>query len=379
MGLGVELFRLDAVEEEELTAEELEVAEEEKPTAIMRVYEEIGEDFWTGGGVTAKKFAEELDSFGEIKKLNIHINSLGGDVFTAQAIHSIIKDHKSNKTSYIDGVAASAATLIACGADKVVARYNANYMIHNPWAMAIGNADVMRKAADDLDAITKPIVNVYLKQVQGKVDEDKIRKLMDDETWMTADEALEFGFIDRIRGKIKAIARFDKTKILCSGRLMDIAKYHYRNVPKYPQAEEATEPERKEQTKMTSTREEIDPQLLSTIQDEARVAERARLAALDAMDGPGLSEIITKAKSEGKQPADIAMECFNATREQLTTANTVNALARDAKPAGDVPASSAPHRKPEDTRKTRVEGLIKNAFDAQRNKPVVARSNNHEN
>src|SRR5207342_1575307 len=143
----------------------------------------------------------------------------------------------------------------------------------------------MKKAAEDLEKITIPIINVYKAQVRDKINEEEIRDLMDNETWMSADEALDYGFVDRIKGKIKAIAKVGKNQILCSGRLMDVGKYHYRNVPKYPEIDKSKgtimgeeirkaaqeKPKQKEITNMT--REEIDPQLLSQIQMEARVAE----------------------------------------------------------------------------------------------------------
>lgn len=379
MGVGVELFRLDAIDEEELTVEEAEIADEVKDeastTAVMRIYEEIGEDFWTGGGVTAKRFSDELREFGDIKRLNIHINSLGGDAFAAQAIHSIISDHPSKKTSYIDGVAASAATIIACGADEVIARHNTNYMIHYPWAVAVGDAETLRKGAEDLEKITIPIVSVYKTQVKGKTTEAQIRQLMGDETWMTADEARDYGFVDRVRGKIKAIARASKTQIMCNGKLMDVGRYHYKNLPKYPsmraekpefEPEADLAPKSNNKKGISMTREDIDPQLLASITEEARVAERARLAALDAMNGPGLSEVITKAKVDGKQPGEIAMECFTLTKAQLTAAEAVSALARDAKPANQIKAGDAPLGKPEEDRKTKGANLIANAFKAQR-------------
>lgn len=377
MGLGIELFRLDTVAEEELTTEEAEVAEEGKEqassTVIMRIYEEIGENFWTGEGVTAKKFAEQLEDFGDIKRLNVHINSLGGDVFAAQAIYSILCDHGSKKTSYIDGVAASAATIIACGADEVIARNNTNYMVHHPWAMAIGNADTMRKAADDLEAVTTPILSVYKDQVKGKIDEAEIIQLMDDETWMTAEQALEYGFVDKVRGKISAIAKVGKSQIMCNGQLMNVGKYHYRNLPNYPtakaQAPAAAKKTKPERETIIMTREEIEPQLLAEIQNEARTAERTRLAALDAMNGPGLSEIVAKAKVDGLQPEAIAMQCFAATREQLTAANATSALARDAQPANGLKAGEAPVAKLEEDRVQKATKLIVNAFQAR--KPVA--------
>lgn len=384
-GLGVELFRLDAVAEDELTAEETDAAEEggadAANTAVMRIYEDIGEDFWSGGGMTAKKFADELDSLGDVKRLNIHINSLGGDVFAAQAIHSIICGHASKKTAYIDGVCASAATLVACGADEVIARHNTNYMLHYPWAMAVGNADTMRKAAADLDAVTIPIVSVYREQVKGKIDEEKIRGLMEDETWLTADEAFEYGFVDKVRGKIKAIARVGSGQIMCSGRLMDTSRYRYRNVPKYPlikrpapengdelepQADAQTRPQPNKEKKHMNTREEIAPELLATIEGEARAAERTRLAALDAMNGPGLGDIIAKAKADGKQPNDIALECLTVTKQQLGASQATSALARDAAAARGLPAGDAPP--PRDAEKPEAKGakLVVSAFKSQK-------------
>ena len=392
-GLGIELFRLDAAEEAELTAEELEEAEEAKEeasgTALMRVYEEIGEDF--GGGVTAKKFAEELDGFGDnIKRLHIHINLLGGDVFAAQAIHSAIKNHKAKTTAYIDGVAASAATIVACGAGEVVARLNSTYMIHQPWGFCMGNADEMEKSAANLRAITKPIVNVYKGQVGDKIDEEKISRLMEDETWMDAEEALEYGFVDRIKGKIKAIAKLNRSQILCSGQLMDLGRYHYRNVPKFPtlkaDARKAAEAQLKpnkeaameaEKPKLIMKRDEITPELVAAIEAEARTAERARLAALDAMVAPGIEEIIAKAKADGSQPDAIAMQCFNVTRQQLVAVKTASALARDAAQAGglrpgDAPPSPAPVDQKQQAQK-QAAGLIVNALKTVRPSGVPAR------
>lgn len=352
MGLGVEMFRLDAIDELEtdLTTEEREVVDElgseiKLPTtAIVRIYEDLGEDFWTGSGVTAKKFASELDELGDIKRLNIHINCLGGDAATGQAIHSIIADHPSRTTAYIDGVCASAATLVASGANEVIARHNTNYMIHHPWAVAVGNAETMKKAADDLAKITIPIVSVYKEQVKGKIDEEKIRSLMDNETWMTAEEALEYGFVDQVRGKIKAIAKVNKTQIFCSGRCMDIAKYQYKNVPNYPVLKsdvnvELVKP--KERTKPMMTVEQLakeHPDVHANIIN----SERTRLASLDAMNGPGLETIIAKAKVEGKHATDIAMECLTVANTQLAQANATNALKRDAVGANAVSAGDAP-------------------------------------
>jgi ATP-dependent Clp protease, protease subunit len=372
-GMGVELFRLDAVESPELTKEESEALTEDAAgettgVAIMRLYEEIGEDAWTGAGVGAGAFAEALDAFGEIRRLNLHINCLGGDLFTGHAIHNLIRDNKApKKTAYIDGVCASAATIVACGAQEVVARYNTNYMIHKPWMITMGDEDEHAKAVRDLKAMIGPIIDVYKNKVGDKLSGEEIRQLMADETWMTPDEALEKGFVDKVRGKIRAIARVGAGQIMCSGRLMDLERYHYRNTPKWrnrrlaPAAPEEfeveaaaqarpKEPQQEEKQKMKI--EEIAPELLASIQAEARTVERARLEALDAMADAGLEEIIAKAKKEGKQPGDIALECLAVTKQQRNAARTTSALARDAAPArglpaGDAPASRSLEEKPE--------------------------------
>lgn len=376
LGVGIEVFRLGAAEdltEEEEVAIDEDVGDKEKSsTAIMRIYEDIGEDFWTGGGITAKKFANDLDELGDIKRLNIHINSLGGDAATAQALYNIIGDHPSKKTSYIDGVAASAATIVACGADEVIARHNTNYMVHYPWTVAMGYADELRQAADNLEKITVPIVSVYKNQVKGKIDEEKIRQLMKDETWMTADEALEWGFVDQVRGKISAIVKVSGSQIFCSGRTMNIGKYQYQNVPKYPMQNITSQrvgkkdkgkivvedqPKGKEQMTLDELRSSH-PELITSIEANARSEERIRLAALDAMAGPGLAEVIAKAKADGNKPSDIALECFNITKEQLQSQNATNALARDGQAANSVTAGDAPNRKPNESNKEKGTKLL---------------------
>jgi ATP-dependent protease ClpP protease subunit len=416
-GLGIELFRLDVAPAPELTEEEDEALAtdadgDSNGTAIMRIYEEIGEDFWTGAGVTAKAFAEELDAFGEIKRLHLHINCLGGDAFTAQAIHSLIQQHKAgSKNAYIDGVCASAATLVACGANRVVARYNTSYMVHYPWGICMGDAEEMRKAAENLDAVTKPIVKVYQKKVGAKLNEEEIRQLMADETWMTADEALEKGFVDSVRGNGKGIVRVGAGRIMCSGRLMDLARYHYRNMPKWPskrlpltatdplassaclswptttplaefkpEAAAQARPKEPEKKGKNMTKEEIAPELLASIEAEARSVERARLEALDAMAGPGLQDIIAKAKTEGRQPGDIALECLAVTKQQLSASEATSALARDAAAARAVPAGDAPAgTKPEAKAEAKGVRFMVNAFKSQKPRGLAHAGRNGRN
>lgn len=184
----------------------------------LLIYGPISDESWWGDEVTPKQFKEELDALGDIDTLNIHINSPGGDVFAGQAIHSILSRHKAQKIVYIDGLAASIASVIAVAGDLVVMPKNAMMMIHNPWTWAAGNANDFRRLADDLDKIRETLIAAY--QSKTNLSREKLIELMDAETWMTAEEALEYGFIDEIE-QTKQVAACIDMKFLRA----------YKNVP----------------------------------------------------------------------------------------------------------------------------------------------------
>lgn len=198
-------------------------------TGELTIYGEISDVTWWGDEITPKQFKEELDALGDIDTLNIYINSYGGDVFAGQTIYSMLKRHKAQKNVYIDGVAASIASLIAMAGDKVIMPANAMMMVHNPWAtigVAAGNAEELRKfaedvkkLADDLDKIRDSMVVAY--ESHSALTKDEIIELLDAETWLTAEECLEYGFADEIEEAKEAAAYVDE-------------KYFsvYRNIPK---------------------------------------------------------------------------------------------------------------------------------------------------
>lgn len=177
--------------------------------AEIFIYSDIGYD-WLEDKSTAQLFAEELKNLGDVSSIDLHINSNGGDVFDGQAIHTLIKNHKGFVTAYIDGLAASIATVIAMGADKVIMPKNAMMMIHNAWTGLYGNANDLRKMADDLDHINDTIVNTYLVKVKDKTDEATIRDLMDKESWLNAEECLSLGLCDEVSEPVKMAACLTK-------------------------------------------------------------------------------------------------------------------------------------------------------------------------
>ena len=178
--------------------------------AEILIYDEIADPFFSeflGIGISAKSFAKELKDLGEVKALDIRINSPGGDVFQGQAIYSLLKAQKARKTVYVDGLAASIASVIAMAGDEIVIPENAMLMIHNPSGSVLGTAGDMRKMAEDLDKVAESISAVYVRKT-GQ-DEAMIKKLMDEETWMTGAEAVELGFADRQMEAVQMAAKFD--------------------------------------------------------------------------------------------------------------------------------------------------------------------------
>ena len=158
-------------------------------------------DWWTWSIVesetSAQKFREELNSHPDVTQINIYINSMGGYVFEGTAIYNQLKRHPAHKTVYVDGFACSIASVIAMAGDEVVMPRNALMMIHNMWMSVSGNAAELRKAADDLDIINAAGRQAYLMKSGGKIEEQTLVQLMENESWLTAEQCLEYGFADR--------------------------------------------------------------------------------------------------------------------------------------------------------------------------------------
>jgi ATP-dependent Clp endopeptidase proteolytic subunit ClpP len=178
----------------------------EGSTAEVLIYDTIGADFWNES-VTAKTFAKQVSELKGVKDINVRINSPGGSVFDATAIYNTLKNHPANITVTIEGMALSAASLVAMAGDTIRMASNAYLMIHNPWALAEGDAESMRKAADMLDKVKGQLVKTYAER--SGMDETEVANLLDAETWMTADEALEMGFADEVMSQPAIAASVD--------------------------------------------------------------------------------------------------------------------------------------------------------------------------
>lgn len=145
--------------------------------------------------VCSYDLAKELTAL-EGKNLTVRINSNGGAVAQGLAIYNLLKSYSGEVTTLCDGFACSAASVVFMAGTKRIMPRSSLLMIHNAWTWASGDADDLRKAAEDLEKITQPSIEIY-KSVSS-LDEEEIKKMMDEETWITADEALSYGFATAI-------------------------------------------------------------------------------------------------------------------------------------------------------------------------------------
>ena len=176
-------------------------------TAEISIYDEIG--FW---GITAKSFSKDLKALGNnLKQINLHIHSPGGDVFDGIAIYNLLKNHPANVTVYIDGLAASMASVIAMAGNEVIMPENAMMMIHKPWGIQGGDAEDMRKYADLLDKVENTLIPAYANKT-GKTPEE-LAEMLSAETWLNGKECVEQGFADKLAEPLVAMASIKSRKL----------------------------------------------------------------------------------------------------------------------------------------------------------------------
>lgn len=283
-----------------------------------------GERSWWGDEVTPRSFAEDLESLNG-KDVTVRINSGGGDVFAAHAIHNQLIAYKGKVTVVIDGLAASAATIIAVAGDRIIMPSNALFMIHNP---AIGlsdyyGAEELAQAVNALNAIKDSIVAAYRKRCN--VSAEELAAMMDAETWMGAAECLEKGFIDEINGSVTPV--LNGNSLIINSVQFDTCKFKNQDALKScinKKTEEKTMSKIEEilnslglkvvdesQPTASAPAQNVVPQPAvdqEAIAKAAVEAERQRVADLEALDSGGnaaITAIINQAKADGKTAADV--------------------------------------------------------------------------
>ncbi len=162
---------------------------------VITMFDVIGEDWWTGGGVTAKRVSAALRSIGD-RDVVVKINSPGGDMFEGIAIYNLLRAHKAKVTVEVMGWAASAASIIAMAGDEIRMGLGTFVMVHNAWGVVIGNRHDMREAAELFDGFDSAIADIY--EARTGMKRAEIEKLMDAETFMGPSEAVKNGFADAV-------------------------------------------------------------------------------------------------------------------------------------------------------------------------------------
>lgn len=186
--------------------------------ADIWLYGDIGEGW--GDCISAKMVADELKKLNAATNIKVHINSPGGCVFDGLAMYNSFRKHAAIIDVEIDGLAASIASIIAMSGNSVSMAENAIFMIHNPWSMAWGEAKDFRETADRLDVVRGSLLTTYGDKVRGKSTLDQVSNWMNAETWFTAEQALQFGFVDAVTNELSIAAKIG-----------NVSKYNFKNIP----------------------------------------------------------------------------------------------------------------------------------------------------
>jgi ATP-dependent Clp protease protease subunit len=180
----------------------------DKSTLDIYLYDDIQGDccnYWTGETIesetSCKHIKETLECCGDVQFINLYINSYGGDVKEGLGIYNILKRHSAYKTAYIDGFACSIASVIPMACDKIVMGVNSLMMVHHASMYVYGNAEQLRKAANDIEVIDSSSCSSYLEKAGDKLNEETLKELLDNQTWLNAAQCIEYGLADAIAGR----------------------------------------------------------------------------------------------------------------------------------------------------------------------------------
>ena len=317
------------------------VKNDEEKSAELILYGSIGSDeYWDD--ISDKAFKQDIENLGDVENIILHINSPGGSVFSAVAIANTLKNHKAKITANIDGLAASAATIITSACDTVKMPKNALFMVHNPITFAYGNNQDMQKTLEMLNKVKNSIIETYLNK--AKTDKETLSELMDNETWMSAEEAKEYGFIDEILDE-NVEKEVIENKLIINNMAFDISRFknfkEKKNreprvinisvnstgspeeiADKFRDILNSTENQKNEGGNMTL--EELKnkfPELYNQIFNEGKEAgitkERERMREIDNLDVSNYSELVENAKyNEPVEASVLAVNILNKQKEE---------------------------------------------------------------
>jgi len=316
-------------------------AEEEGVEVLL--YGDIGDDAdWSDND--SATFAREIGAI-SAKSITVRINSFGGSVFAGTAMYNTLKRHPAHVTVVVDGIAASIASMVAMAGDVVVMPSTALMMVHNPWTVAVGNAEDMRRTASELDTVRNAMARAYVAKTGLAVEE--IFALLDAETWFTADAAKQRGFCDVVEGMDPAMAASirDGTAVF-RARHGEVAASidRFRHLPEGLFLSLAGGKQVQEVEALPMTIESIRaeaPHVYDSIRSEGSASERERIRGIYDLCPPGMEDLARKFMFEGQEsPEQFAVAVIRRDRE--TKENYLAGIARDAAPLALVPSGETP-------------------------------------
>lgn len=339
------------------------IKNEDDNTAELLLYGTISNSNWWSDAITPKKFKEDLEKLGNVTRITVRIYSGGGDVFAANAIYSMLKDHQAEIIVKIDGLAASAATIVAMAGDKILIPKNGYMMIHKVSSYVGGNVDDIQKELELLQKIENTLVQTYVNRT-GKTKEE-IQALIDDETWFSGEEAVAEGFADELMFNEED----DEQKI--SNSILDKIEVRNdlekcKNLPKnlkkqlIPNIEKNNNiiKNRKEENIMNEQELKAkNPELYNAIYNSGVAAERARLEEIDSIASNISNDLVQKAKyTEIKNAQELSFEAMK--EDKIINNAIINAIQQDANIVNSVEGTAK--QKPEENSKEAEKEFVQN-------------------
>ena len=278
--------------------------------AELTLYGDIGDSFWED--ISAKRLVQELETL-DVENITLNISSNGGGTTAAIAIANALKRHKARVIANIDGIVASAATIITSACDIVRMPKNALFMIHNPWTIAMGEEKDFEKMAETLSKVKNSIIETYIDKTG--MNKEKLSELMDKESWFSANEAKEYGFVDEITDNTDM--EIIGNKILSHGMVFNMTKFKNFKI-----SNNSNVNNKKEEDKMTL--EELKnkfPELYDQVFNEGKEAginkENERMKAIDEMKISNYPELVENAKyTEKVEASELAMKVLKKQNEE---------------------------------------------------------------
>ena len=318
-------------------------------TLEIDIYGTIMDYWWDDQCIGSRDLKRLISDNSSVNEIVLRINSEGGDTVEGNAMYNILKECGKKIISHVDGLCASAAGIVASASDEIYMANNTLYMIHDPWCYTQGGANDLRKRADLLDMTKETVINVY--QTKSHLDKETLSQMMEEETWMTADKALENGFITAIKGDLdkEAVNHIEKimnrnmikifNKVPTDKIMNLISEVNVIEEPKEQEAEVV-------EMKTVEELKEKFPEIYNSVKAEGKqegitegqTAERERIKAIDSLKGDTV--ILNKAKFEEiKDAGAVAIE-LNAKAEEEKLA-LLNQISEREKLGGGTPPPNA--------------------------------------